>query len=93
MTVLKNSQHSTYDLPPLSNGVGTPKENGTSMGLSDYPMNGEASNLPVQSQFQRSMAGTETYNQPYSSESQMFNPMTPIFTNGSAFQSPKFNYM
>nr|CUU98990.1 hypothetical transcript [Hymenolepis microstoma] len=93
MTVLKNSQHSTYDLPPLSNGVGTPKVNGTSMGLIDYPMNVEAPNLLVQSQVQRPMAGTETYNQPYSSESQMFNPMTPIFSNGFAFQSPKFNYM
>ncbi|KAM3175509.1 hypothetical protein ACTXT7_008373 [Hymenolepis weldensis] len=93
MTVLKNSQHSTYDLPPLSNGVGTPKGSDTSMGLIDYPMNGKVSNLPIQSQFQRSVAGTETYNQPYSSESQRFNPMTPIFTNGSAFQSPKFNYL
>lgn len=93
MTVLKNSQNSTYDLPPMSNGLGSPKGNGTSMGLMEYPMNGETPSMLVPSQLPRSMSGLETYNQPYTSESQMFAQMTPMFTNAAAFQSPKYNYM
>ena len=101
MTILKNSQSSTYDLPPLSNGVGslprTPKVNSPSaIGLLDYPIKNENPGVHAQSKMQRPLSSNEVgsmYNQPYSPVATLFNPLSPYFSNGAPFQSPKFNYM
>ncbi|VDM20428.1 unnamed protein product [Hydatigera taeniaeformis] len=101
MTILRNSRSSTYDMPPITNGVGSlPRQlkagEGTPIGLPDYPANNASPRHLVQSQTQRPVSGTEagnTYNQPYSPIPTMFAPLSPSFPNGRPFQSPKFNYL
>nr|CDS21972.1 netrin receptor unc 5 [Echinococcus granulosus] len=105
MTILKNSQSSTYDMPPITNGVGSlprqlkvssPATESTAIGLLDYSSKNASPRGLVQSQTRRPVSGAEagnTYNQPYSPIPAMFTPMSPGFPNGRPFQSPKFNYL
>ncbi|KAL5105419.1 Netrin receptor UNC5C [Taenia crassiceps] len=105
MTILKNSQSSTYDMPPISNGVGSlPRQLKvsssaaacTTIGLLDYPAKDASPRRLVQSQTQGSVSGAEagnTYNQPYSPIPAMFAPLSPSFPSGRPFQSPKFSYL
>lgn len=105
MTILKNSQSSTYDMPPITNGVGSlPRQlklgssaaESTAIGLLDYPATTASPRRLAQSETQRPVSGTEagnTYNQPYSPIPTMFGPLSPSFPNGRLFQSPKFNYL
>ena len=105
MTILKNSQSSTYDLPPMSNGGGslprTPKVNSplngnSGIGLHDYPIKSDSPHVLLQSKVTRPLSSNETanmYNQPYSPVAALFSPLSPYFPNGTPFQSPNFNYM
>ncbi|VDD74766.1 unnamed protein product [Mesocestoides corti] len=107
MTILKNNQGTTYDLPPVSNGVstlmrtpklGSPMGGNGAIALMDYPINKDGAGVLVQSHHHRPSSGPETsltvanYHQSYNPVNAMFTPMSPMFQTSGAFQATKYNY-